>query len=282
MEVCEECGGALGPSAEHPPCLCELAPVDVARPSLPEVKGTASEAKALRCPACGAFLESGVRRCGHCRVELASVRCWRCFALAFAGTEHCARCGARLGLEGDLGPTEMRCPGCDGDQLHTIDVGEHRIRECPACTGVFVDHPTLELLTHASEAEAGVRLRGGPAPQTLSVTDRVVYRKCPSCEKMMNRQNFGRSSGIIVDICKEHGVYFDAHELTAVLEFVASGGMAKSRERELEEAKAELSRRRLDALIEQKKAAQSGTNTMVAYGSSGALISALGGFDWWS
>lgn len=280
MEVCEECGGALGPSADRPPCLCELAPLDIGRPSLPEVKGTTSEARALRCPACGAFLESGVRRCGHCRVELASVRCWRCFALAFAGTDHCARCGARLGLEGDLGPTEMRCPGCDGDHLHTIDVGEHRIRECPACTGVFVDHPTLELITHASEAEAGVRLRGGPAPQTISVTDAVVYRKCPACAKVMNRQNFGRSSGIIVDICKEHGVYFDAHELTAILEFVASGGMAKSRERELEEAKAELSRRRLDALIEQKKSAQTGS-TMNGWGSTGALVSALGSFDWW-
>lgn len=275
VEVCETCGGALGPSSEHPPCLCELAPL------APAPKGTTSEARALRCPSCGAYVESGVRRCGHCRVELASVRCWRCFALSFAGTDHCARCGARLGLEGDLGPTELRCPGCDGDVLHAIDVGEHRIKECPACAGVLVDHATLEAITHAREAEAGVRLRGAPVAQARPSADRIVYRKCPACPQMMNRQNFGRLSGVIVDVCKAHGVFFDADELTHVLEFVARGGMAKAREREVEEAKAELSKRRLEALHEQKKAAGVYSKG-VGYGSGGALISALGGFDWGS
>ena len=49
---------------------------------------------------------------------------------------------------------------------------------------------------------------------------------------------------------------------------------------QLEEAKAELSRRRLDALIEQKKSAQTGS-TMNGWGSTGALVSALGSFYWW-
>lgn len=280
VDVCEGCGGALGPSAEHPPCLCQLQPlVSVPPAEVPEAKGTTNEARALRCPSCGAYLETGIRRCGHCRVELASVRCWCCFALAFAGTDHCARCGSRLGLEGDLGPTEMRCPGCEGDVLHTIDVGEHRISECPACTGVLVDHGTFEAITHAREAEAGLRLRGGPVAQALSVQDKVVYRKCPACAKVMNRQNFGRSSGVIVDVCKEHGVFFDAHELTAVLEFVASGGLAKARGRDVEDAKAELSKRRLDALLEQQRASRM-TGAEAQWSSSGAFISALGGFSW--
>ena len=34
---------------------------------------------------------------------------------------------------------------------------------------------------------------------------------------MMNRQNFGRRSGVIIDVCKGHGVWFEPGELSAVL-----------------------------------------------------------------
>jgi hypothetical protein len=37
--------------------------------------------------------------------------------------------------------------------------------------------------------------------------------------------NFGHSSGIIVDICKRHGVWFERDELRGVLDFIARGGM---------------------------------------------------------
>lgn len=230
------------------------------------------------CPSCGAYLETGTRRCGHCRVELASVRCWCCFDLSFAGTSHCGRCGSRLGLEGDLGPTEHRCPGCGGDVLHVIDVGAHRVEECPACAGLMVDHDTLAAITHAREAEAGVRLFGAPKRAALKA-EPVVYRKCPACESVMNRQNFGRVSGVIVDICKEHGVYFDAHELTAVLEFVASGGMSKARTREVQDVKAELARERHNALREQRR--QPGVYEKgLGWSSAGAFITALSDWTW--
>lgn len=278
MKVCESCGGALGPSAEHPPCLCHLAPV--AATDVPSRKGTASEASALKCPSCGAFLDDGARRCPFCRVELASVRCWCCFYLTYAGTSHCARCGSRLGLEGDLGPTEHRCPGCDGDVLHTIDVGEHRVQECPECTGVMVDNETLAAITHAREAERGVRMvGGGEMAKKLKPETDVVYRRCPACGKIMNRQNFGRCSGVIVDVCKKHGVWFDPDELTAVLEFVASGGLAKTRDREAIEAQSELSRLRHDAVSAQIQARRM-SGAEAQWSSSGAFVTALAGFDW--
>lgn len=279
VEVCDTCAGALSPSAELPPCLCRLEPVIKAE-GLPEPKGTESEARALKCPACGAFLERGARRCGYCSVELASVRCWCCFELAFAGTEHCANCGSRLGLEGDLGPTTHRCPACDGDVLHTIDVGENRIEECPRCTAVFVDHDTLARITHRREAEAGLRMDGEHARKPLNPrANEVVYRPCPDCLKVMNRQNFGRVSGVIVDVCKDHGVFFDPEELTAVLEFVASGGLEKKRSRDLDDAREELRRRRIDALTEQHKASKM-SGAEANWASSGAFITALAGFDW--
>jgi hypothetical protein len=51
---------------------------------------------------------------------------------------------------------------------------------------------------------------------------------------MMNRVNFGRVSGIVIDLCKGHGVWFDAGELQGVLHFVATGGLDRMRESEAE------------------------------------------------
>lgn len=275
--ACETCGGALEPGMDVPPCLCELGALEPA-PGVPEAEGgTETEARALKCPGCGAFLETGARRCGYCGIELASVRCWRCFELGFAGSSHCRRCGAALGLEGDAGPTGHRCPTCEAGELHLIDVGEHRIEECPSCTGVMVDHETLESLTRRREAEAGVRAIGSKRVE-LKVEE-VRYRKCPKCDRVMTRKNFGRRSGVIVDVCADHGLWFDPHELTAVLEFVATGGLEESRQRDIDDAKAELSRRRLEALTQQHKSSNLYSHQTTA-ASSGALLSALSAFDW--
>lgn len=65
----------------------------------------------------------------------------------------------------------------------------------------------------------------------------VKYLNCPVCQKVMNRQQFGRMSGVIVDTCKQHGVWFDGGELHAVVQFVTRGGLERARERELQELK---------------------------------------------
>ena len=48
----------------------------------------------------------------------------------------------------------------------------------------------------------------------------------------MNRVNFGKVSGVIVDVCKLHGTWFDAGELTRVVAFAAGGGLERTRARE--------------------------------------------------
>jgi Zn-finger nucleic acid-binding protein len=53
----------------------------------------------------------------------------------------------------------------------------------------------------------------------------------------MNRMNFGRVSGVIVDVCKPHGTWFDGGELTRVIAFAAGGGLVKTRAREAEDQK---------------------------------------------
>ncbi len=276
-EVCSSCGGALGPGTDRPPCLCELAPVETL-PALgvPETRGaTGSEARALRCPGCGGDLERGSRRCSYCEIELASVRCWRCFELSFAGSTHCGGCGTVLGLEEELGTGDERCPSCENEPLHARGVGDHRILECLGCGGVLVDHETLEMITRRRELEAGVRVHGDRVPRAVISGGEVRYRRCPVCSELMRRRNFGKRSGVIVDICNDHGVWFDADELTAVLAFVASGGMGQVREREREEVRAEIARRRTEALTHQSILHDSSGRDGAVVQSGAALLGAI-------
>jgi hypothetical protein len=41
----------------------------------------------------------------------------------------------------------------------------------------------------------------------------IRYRKSPVFQQFMARRNFGHRSGIVVDCCKNHGVWLDAGEL---------------------------------------------------------------------
>jgi Zn-finger nucleic acid-binding protein len=48
----------------------------------------------------------------------------------------------------------------------------------------------------------------------------------------MNRQNFARISGVVLDVCKDHGVWFNHGELTRIVEFIRGGGLGRARELE--------------------------------------------------
>ena len=59
----------------------------------------------------------------------------------------------------------------------------------------------------------------------------------------MNRVNFARCSGVIIDLCKKHGIWFDCDELSRIVEFIREGGLEHSRSKE--KAQLEEERRRL-------------------------------------
>jgi hypothetical protein len=49
---------------------------------------------------------------------------------------------------------------------------------------------------------------------------------------------------VIVDACKAHGVWFDHDELRRVVEFIQAGGMERTRQKEMEDLRAERERLR--------------------------------------
>jgi Zn-finger nucleic acid-binding protein len=60
--------------------------------------------------------------------------------------------------------------------------------------------------------------------------NKVVYRECPKCQNQMARRRYQRVSGVVVDECLGHGVWFDAGELMNVVAFLEAGGLEAARQ----------------------------------------------------
>lgn len=107
------------------------------------------------------------------------------------------------------------CPRCLSREL----AAQHDDLVCPRCGGLFVGHARLQSLVD-EHRESGLRPVPESAPVSASApSDAVTYLPCPHCAALMNRKNFGDRSGIVVDVCKTHGVWFDRGELEAVIAF---------------------------------------------------------------
>lgn len=197
------------------------------------------EAATLRCPSCGALASPDDASCTYCHASLATVACARCFGMMFVGAKHCSHCGAAASAAPVADGKCRDCPRCRS-ALQPSAVGTNVLGACGPCGGVWVDVATFEAICGDSERQAALlgAPPGGPTP-----TVPVRYVPCPECGKIMNRVNFARISGVVVDVCKPHGIWFDRDELRRVVEFIRRGGLMEERARELEELREE--RRRL-------------------------------------
>lgn len=190
------------------------------------------DAQSLRCPQCGAATRAGAARCAYCRARLATISCPSCMALMFEGARFCERCGARRSRQ-EL-PSEARCPACRGS-MQAVTVGTVTVLECVSCDGLWVEAEAFERICAEREAQAAVLHRGSASAP--SVEKRVSYRPCVRCGTMMNRVNFARVSGTVVDVCKGHGTFLDRGELHALIRFIQDGGLERARQRQLEDLK---------------------------------------------
>jgi Zn-finger nucleic acid-binding protein len=212
-----------------------------------------TDAGGLHCPNCGATSAPDARRCPYCQARLATVSCPSCFSLMFEGTGFCATCGAAL-ARGEVSGEIARCPACQG-QLQRIDIGKTTLLECADCDGAWIDATAFEALCADAEAQSAVLHRYGGRPAGRQRA--VKYRRCVRCSKMMNRVNFGRLSGTVVDVCRGHGTYLDAGELHQIVSFIRGGGMARARQLQLDELRQQ--KEELEALEARARARDAST-----------------------
>jgi Zn-finger nucleic acid-binding protein len=113
------------------------------------------------------------------------------------------------------------------------------VHQCGSCRGTFVDSANLRRLEELDAPPAAVAVAPPKQPKGSRHAAPVVYIRCPGCAEVMNRIQFGRFSGIVVDVCREHGTFFDADEMERAREFIAGGGLDAAKKRIAEEAAAE-------------------------------------------
>jgi len=129
--------------------------------------------------------------------------------------------------------------------MNWVRVGEVDLLECASCDGIWIEADAFERLCAQREHQAAVLQRKPTDVKTVAPSEvRVRYRPCPQCKKMMNRLNFGRLSGAIVDVCKGHGTFLDRGELHQVVQFILDGGMDRTRQAEVASLKEEQHRLR--------------------------------------
>jgi Zn-finger nucleic acid-binding protein/RNA polymerase subunit RPABC4/transcription elongation factor Spt4 len=192
------------------------------------------ETVTLRCSACGAPLPAGAAQCPYCQAQVASVACPKCFGMVPVSARNCPHCGTAIATE-EHGPSGLGCPECR-QPLSRTTVGDVALSQCARCGGVWLHRELFERIAQDREERGEVlgTLPGG-GPRGAVAAEAIHYRPCPECGRLMNRTNYGRISGVILDTCKEHGLWFDQDELRRVLEFIEKGGLDKAREKQIQE-----------------------------------------------
>ncbi|MCH7701915.1 MAG: zf-TFIIB domain-containing protein, partial [Planctomycetes bacterium] len=122
------------------------------------------------------------------------------------------------------------------------------LERCEDCLGIFFDPSELEALLDASVSHVHRinldRLKLLAQRQDSSHDHIVKYVKCPVCEELMNRRCYGPRSAVVVDTCKNHGVWLDGGELRKLLNWTKAGGELYRTKREDDEQRTRESRKR--------------------------------------
>lgn len=224
------------------------------------LKAPPPQAGMLACPHCGGGVAENAQRCEYCQAELLLKACPRCLTRVFAGHKHCPQCGAELDVAaaGEQRP-DLACPRCD-QALRARLVGDVVVDECAHCLGLFLDQIAIRrVIEGRAQARAEALLGALPSRQVEKTAPPGgrMYLKCPSCRTIMNRKLFAAGAGVIVDVCRAHGTFFDPGELPAVIEFVMKGGLEQAERKELERERARLDR--------EKEALKSAGSSMVMW-----------------
>lgn len=232
-------------------CVCG-AEVSVPKPA-------AHDARVVRCSSCGAPREKDSSHCRFCGADFTlherdlHTMCPGCLARVSDQARFCHSCGVRIMPELVAGAeTRMKCPGCGtGARLTSRRIGDTAVMECGRCAGLWLETGTFDRLTRqAADKALDVEEtfgRSGLAspPRPWDGPRRLTYRTCPVCGQLMHRRNFGRRSGVIIDVCRRHGAWFDAEELPRILRWVRSGGLVRAQEERARQAAEQERRGRL-------------------------------------
>ncbi len=166
--------------------------------------------------------------------------CPDCMARISDHAKFCHHCGIAITVVGEVGgETKRACPSCDSVQRLSSRVMQDdgmSILECHHCGGLWLEPEVFQALERRmlELAASGIGNEHRKLRHSLPrrpAGDQNLYRKCPTCEVIMHRRNYGPGSGIVIDECRQHGYWFDQRELDVILRWIRTGGLLASHKR---------------------------------------------------
>jgi len=234
LAACKNCNAQYDVSGQKPndSLRCRCGGLII----VPEVR--AQETRLVRCASCGAVRGAGGLNCEFCGARFSTVdrgwgsMCPKCFCRLPSDAQFCVECGVRINPQKlDAIRSDLLCPRCamalQGRVLEQLE-----LFECAACAGLWVPTAVFAGICQKSEVRGDVLKLAGMGEKRrrfeLTPDEQVKYIPCPCCKRLMNRRNFAGISGVIIDVCRDDGVWLDNQELNRIVQFIESGGMDKA------------------------------------------------------
>ncbi|WP_170309588.1 zf-TFIIB domain-containing protein [Litorilituus lipolyticus] len=159
-------------------------------------------------------------------------QCTGCSHIINGSVRHCPMCGSTMKIVRES--NERNCPRC----RHPLEIhqyNKYQLDRCTNCEGLWVEPEKFTVLT--SEFDVYRDETSDPNYIKKPTPKAEAYLPCACCEKLMTRKNFKAISGVIIDSCIHCGIWLDKGELKQIRSFVASGGLDKAQDRNIERNK---------------------------------------------
>jgi Zn-finger nucleic acid-binding protein len=141
---------------------------------------------------------------------------------------HCPACGAMAPQgprppwpdDDETTPMERACIACTRPVVVQRVAGVS-LESCAGCGGTFIGTDAINaLLAERDERRANTVIASLNANASSGEVHPNLQRNCPTCATTMTRTLSPEGAGVIIDVCKSHGVFLDSGELRRMLEFV--------------------------------------------------------------
>ncbi len=157
----------------------------------------------MLCSQCGAGLTGNVSECTYC------------------GTVYNHKASPRRGGQ------KPDCPRCH-QALVARSVANVQIAHCKRCAGLWIPHDRMHSLLALRKKKAHKFYKLNHADKKRrsfardarphSLQHDVAPARCPACHHSMRLEPVNRNGSIYLDICDDHGTWFDESELRALLD----------------------------------------------------------------
>ena len=189
----------------------------------------------LSCTLCGGTVKPDDESCPFCDAALdqadlqSTTLCPKCFARLPDDARHCSGCGITIHPQ-PLTPVPhgKSCPRCKGElQVRSLDISD--VIECCSCQGIWVRAKDFQAILRNAQLNGQVPLPNWPEKAEPETPEGAFYITCLECDQLMLRRQFkheNRSTGIIIDLCRDHGIWLDHRELEQVTDHIRERGGA--------------------------------------------------------